>query len=70
MAVEFQKKLENISLKNFIKATLLILVKGNGLGLALVKKVIDILGGEIFVESELEKGSKFIVKLKLGGGDE
>ena len=40
--------------------------EGNGLGLALVKKVIDILGGEIFVESELEKGSKFIVKLKLG----
>lgn len=38
--------------------------EGNGLGLALVKKVIDILGGEISVESELGKGTTFIVKIK------
>ncbi len=38
--------------------------EGNGLGLSLVKKVIDILGGEIAVESEVGKGSTFIVKLK------
>ncbi|MDE5991404.1 MAG: HAMP domain-containing histidine kinase [Clostridia bacterium] len=37
--------------------------EGNGLGLALVKKVIDILGGEIRVESELGKGSAFILTL-------
>ncbi len=39
-------------------------LEGNGLGLALVKKVIDVIGGEITVESEIGKGSVFILKLK------
>ncbi len=38
--------------------------EGNGLGLALVKKVIDLIGGEISVKSELGKGSAFTVTLK------
>ncbi len=38
--------------------------EGNGLGLALVKKVINVLGGEISVDSELNKGSTFTIKVK------
>lgn len=37
--------------------------EGNGLGLALVKKVIDITGGKIEVNSELKKGTTFTITL-------
>ena len=39
-------------------------VEGNGLGLALVKRVIDIVGGEIAVESKIGEGTVFTVKIE------
>ena len=38
--------------------------EGNGLGLPLVKRVIDLIGGEIEVTSQINIGTTFIVKLK------
>ena len=38
--------------------------KGNGLGLALVRRVVDIVSGDISVESEVGRGSRFTVRIR------
>ncbi len=39
--------------------------EGSGIGLSIVKSLIDIHGGTIDVESTLGKGTKFIIKLPV-----
>ena len=39
--------------------------EGNGLGLAMVRRVVDIVQGDISVESRLGKGTVFTVRIRL-----
>jgi len=43
-------------------------LRGTGLGLSLAKKFSELLGGQVFAESELGKGSRFSVRIPLRYG--
>ena len=40
-------------------------IEGTGLGLAITKQMVDLMGGTIECESELEKGTTFVVKIDI-----
>ncbi|MEP7237536.1 MAG: PAS domain-containing sensor histidine kinase [Ferruginibacter sp.] len=52
--------------ERFFRGTNVTNIQGTGLGLHIVGKYIEILDGEIEFESNLEKGTRFIIALKRG----
>lgn len=54
--------------ESFYRASNVGTIRGTGLGLLIVKKCVDLQGGQIAVESEVGVGSTFTVTLPLNQG--
>ena len=59
MALELANQIKKLLFQRFFRASNSGNVQGTGLGLHIIKRYVDLLGGEIFFESELDKGSTF-----------
>ena len=65
-----QDKLEEV-FKPFVRIeTYNQFAEGSGYGMSVVKGLVDLLGGEIHIESEVDKGSHFEVRIPVGSVDE
>lgn len=51
--------------ERFFRGKNVVNIQGTGLGLHIVSKYIELMGGTIQVESELEKGTRFIIKFNI-----
>ncbi len=61
MSQEFQERL----FEPFIRSESVVRVEGTGLGLSITKGLVDLMGGNISVESKLHQGSTFTVELEF-----
>jgi signal transduction histidine kinase len=59
------KSEQNKMFDRFFRAKNVGIVEGSGLGLSIVKKCLDVLGGEIRFESEMGKGTTFFVTVPV-----
>ena len=58
-------EIQKIIFEKFRKAAATKFYDGAGIGLAIIKRQIELLGGKISLCSKLGKGSKFVVTLPL-----
>ncbi len=67
MSKEFQEKaFEQFEME---RTSTLSKVSGNGLGLAIIKRLVDNMGGSCHIESEIDNGTKIYVDIKLKVSD-
>ena len=51
--------------ERFFRGKNVVNIQGTGLGLHIVSKYVELMGGTIQVESQLEKGTRFTIKFNI-----